>query len=144
MPHSEVTLFRALSLSTLQYPLQARDSIELALLGKNNSGVTAPWSYGSDELAWSKESERQKKKTKGGKRVADPVGKAEWWFKFCWRDEQDDLLPWLRHSTGDCTHSLTAVTAQGQGLQVTSVQGQPQISGLFTTYIQPIFHLNPT
>lgn len=31
----------------------------------------------SDELAWSKESERQKKKSKGGKRVADPAGKAE-------------------------------------------------------------------
>lgn len=39
--HSEVTLLRALNLSTLQHPLQAHDSVELALLGKNNNGVTA-------------------------------------------------------------------------------------------------------
>jgi len=54
------------------------------------------------------------------------------------------MLPLLGHSKGYCTTSRslllllsTHVTAQGQGPQVTAMQGQPQLNGIFTRYIHP-------
>lgn len=67
--HSKVALLRALSLSTLQRPLQAHDSVELALLGKNNNGATALWSYGNDELALEQEKWKTKKIRGGQERT---------------------------------------------------------------------------